>query len=179
VVHFSTSQFKENPFDPWLIVLLVRSLRVLDNPITMQRPSGVTLAAILFFLAASYLFVIGALMLTRPGMVSMRLGEPLLHGLELAGPYMFLVVGAAGAIIGWGLLRLNYWARWAAIVAAIAGVVMLVPSVSAAAVDFRWSLVWAGLGIMVRVAVVWYLLQEPVNAVFTKRARLSSGLKPT
>jgi hypothetical protein len=140
---------------------------VLDNPITMQRPSGVTLAAILFFLAAAYLCVIGALMLTRPGMVSMSLGEPLLHGLELAGPYMFLVVGAAGAIIGLGLLRLNYWARWAAIVAAITGVAMLVPSVSAPAGDFRWSLVWAGLGIMVRVAVVWYLLQEPVRAAFT------------
>jgi hypothetical protein len=145
-------------------------LRLLDNPITMQRPSGVTLAAILFFLAAGYLFAIGALMLARPGMVSMRLGDPLLHGLELAGPYMFLVVGALGAIIGWGLLRSNYWARWAAIVAAIAGVVMLVPSVSAAAVDFRWSLLWAGLGITVRVAVVWYLLQEPVRATFTKRA---------
>ena len=135
----------------------------------MQRPAGVTSAAILFFLAAGYLFLVGALMLTRPGMVSMSLGEPLLHGLELAGPYMFLVVGAAGAIIGWGLLRLNYWARWAAIVGAIAGIVMLVPSLSAAATDFRWSLLWAGLGIIVRVAVVWYLLQEPVRAAFTKR----------
>jgi len=65
---------------------------------------------------------------------------------------------------------LNYWARWAAIVVAIAGVVMLVPSVSAAAVDFRWSLLWSGMGITVRVAVVWYLLQEPVRATFTKRA---------
>ncbi len=136
----------------------------------MQRPSGVTLAATLFFLAAGYLFVIGALMLARPGMVSMRLVEPLLHGLELDGPYMFLVVGAVGAIIGWGLMRLNYWARWAAIVAAIAGVVMLVPSVSAAAVNFRWSLLWAGMGITVRVAVVWSLLQEPVRAAFAKRA---------
>jgi len=135
----------------------------------MQRPSGVTLTAILFFLAASYLCVIGALMLTQAGMVSMRLGEPLLHGLELAGPYMFLVVSAVGVIIGWGLLRLNYWARWAAIVAALAGVVMLVPSVSAAAADFRWSLLWTGLGVMVRVAFVWYLLQEPARAAFTKR----------
>ena len=142
---------------------------MLDNSISMQRPAGVTSAAILFFLAASYLFVIGALMLTRPGMLSMRLGDPLLHGLELAGPYMFLVVAAVGAIIGVGLLRLNYWARWAAIVAAIAGVVMLVPSVSAAAVDFRWSLLWTGLGVVLRVAIVWYLLQEPVRAAFTKR----------
>src|SRR4030088_413466 len=110
----------------------------------MPRPAGVTLAAILFFLAAGYLFVIGVLMLTRPGMVSMRLGDPLLHGLELAGPYMFLVVGAVGVIIGVGLLRLNYWARWAAIVAAIAGAVMLVPSASAAAGDFCSALLSPG-----------------------------------
>jgi hypothetical protein len=141
---------------------------LLENPITMQRPAGVTAAAILFFLAAAYLCIIGALMFTRPGMVSMRLGDPLLHGLELAGPYMFLVVGAVSAIIGWGLLRLNYWARWAAIVGAIVGIVMLVPSLSAAATDFRWSLLWAGLGVIVRVAVVWYLLQEPVRAAFIK-----------
>jgi hypothetical protein len=134
----------------------------------MQRPAGVTAAAILFFLAATYLCVIGALMLTRPGMVSMRLGDPLLHGLELAGPYMFLIAGAIGAIIGWGLLRLNYWARWVAVITTIAGIVMLVPNLSAAATDFGWSLLWAGLGVIVRVAVVWYLLQEPTRVAFTK-----------
>jgi hypothetical protein len=134
----------------------------------MQRPAGVTTIAVLFFLVAGYLGVLGLVMLVSPGAVPMMWGAPLLNGLELAGPYMFLLISAVGWLIGVGLLRLNNWARRAAIVAGFVGVVMLVPSVSAAAVDFRWSLLWGGLGIMVRAAVVWYLWQEPVSEAFQK-----------
>ena len=136
----------------------------------MERPSGVAAIAVLFFLAAAYLSALGGLMLARPGTISMAAGAPLLSGLELAGPYMFLVVAGVAALIGWGLLRLNNWARRAAILAAFAGFVMLIPSVSAAAVDLRWSLVWGGLGIIVRMAVVWYLWQGTVAEEFGKRA---------
>jgi hypothetical protein len=129
-------------------------------------PTGVSAIAIVFFLAAAYLGVLGVVMLASPDAVSMVMGAPLLSGLELAGPYMFLLVGVLGALIGWGLLRLNKWARWAAIVVGFIGVVMLVPGVSAAAVDFRASLLWGGLGIIVRVIIVWYLYQEPVAETF-------------
>jgi hypothetical protein len=124
--------------------------------------------AFVFFLAAAYLGLIGVVMLALPGAVSMALGAPLLSGLELAGPYMFLLMAALGALIGWGLLRLNNWARRAAIVVGFLGAVMLVPAVSAAAADFRPSLLWAGLGIVVRVMIVWYLYQLPVREAFAK-----------
>jgi hypothetical protein len=129
-------------------------------------PTGVSAIAIIFFLAAAYLGLLGVVMLASPDAVSMVMGAPLLSGLELAGPYMFLLVGVLGALIGWGLLRLNKWARWAAIVVGFIGVVMLVPGVSAAVVDFRASLLWGGLGIIVRVIIVWYLYQEPVAETF-------------
>jgi hypothetical protein len=45
---------------------------------------------------------------------------------------------------------------------------MLVPAVSAAAVAFRAALFWAGLGIIVRVMIIWYLYQEPIKEDFTK-----------
>jgi hypothetical protein len=127
----------------------------------MQRPVGVTAIAILFFLVGAYLCGVGTIMLASPGTVSMRIGAPLLHGLELAGPFMFLLVGAVTALIGWGLMRLNNWARRAALVAMLLGVAMLVPSVSAAAADFGWPLAWGGIGIMVRAAIAWYLVQLP------------------
>ena len=130
-------------------------------------PTGVTATAFVFFLAAVYLGLIGAVMLASPGALSMAMGAPLLNGLELAGPYMFLLMAGAGALIGWGLLGLNNWARRAAIVIGIIGLVMLVPSVSAAAVDFRASLLWGGLGIIVRVVIVWYLYQSPVAERFS------------
>ncbi|MBZ5721668.1 MAG: hypothetical protein LAO03_14920 [Acidobacteriia bacterium] len=138
----------------------------------MERPSGVTAISILFFLVAAYLAGVGFVMLVSPGMVSMAMGAPLLGGLELAGPYMFLLVAAFAALVGWGLLRLNNWARRAAILAAFAGFVMLIPSVSDAAAGIHMGeLIWSGLGIIVRMVVIWYLWQTPVAEQFSKPAK--------
>ena len=140
----------------------------------MERPAGVTIIACLFLLTAAYLLGLGAIMLLRPGTVSMMLGSPLLGGLELAGPYMFLLFGAAGTGIGWGLLRLHNWARRVAVVLAIAGVALLVPNVSSAVADFRvGAMVWSGFGVIVRVMVAWYLYQSPVAELFAARSQAS------
>lgn len=132
----------------------------------MDRPTGVTTIAILFFAAAAYLCALGAVMLAWPGAVSMSAGAPLLSGLELSGPYMFLLTSAVAALIGWGLRRMHKWARWVTILVCFAGFVMLIPSVSAAVLSASWSLVWGGLGIIVRMVVVWYLWMEPVAEQF-------------
>ena len=134
----------------------------------MERPTGVTSIAILLFGVAAYLCVLGTIMLVSPGTVSMAAGAALLNGLELAGPLMFLLVGFLTVLIGWGMLRMQSWARRITILAAFAGFVMLIPTVSVAAVDFRWSLVTGGLGIIVRMVVVWYLWQTPVAEQFSK-----------
>ena len=145
--------------------------RLHNRLVSAQRPVGVTAAAIIFLIAAGYLILIGGLILTLPGVVSMTTGSPILNGLELAGPYMFLLIAGVGAAIGFGLLRLNNWARRAAILASLVGMVMLIPNVSAAAVDFRPALFWSGLGVVVRMVVVWYLHQTPVAETFRKSAR--------
>ena len=133
----------------------------------MERPAGIVGIAGLFFAAGAYLVILGAVMLVRPGLVSMAAGADLLGGLVLAGPYMFLLMGALGAVIGFGLLRRNNWARRGAIVIAIVGLVLLVPTVSSSVVGFRLrALAWGGLGIIVRVMIVWYLYQVPVREWF-------------
>src|SRR6185437_3235235 len=142
----------------------------------MSRPTGVTAIAILLFLVAVYLCALGGIMLISPGAISMAAGASLLNGLELAGPYMFLLISAIAALVGWGMLRMQSWARRTTILAAFAGFVMLIPAVSAAAVDFRWSLVWGGLGIIVRMVVVWYLWQTLVAEQFSRLfAKKSQG----
>jgi hypothetical protein len=136
---------------------------------TAERPAGVTAVAAAFLLAAAYLLVVGLTMLTRPGLVSMAAGAELLGGLELAGPYMFLLMAALGAVIALGLWRLHRWARWLAILVAMIGVVLLLPSVSSAVFDFRMTkLVSGGLGVIVRTMIVWYLFQEPVGNAFAR-----------
>jgi hypothetical protein len=132
-----------------------------------ERPAGVTAVAAAFFLAAAYLLVVGLAMLIRPGMIGMSAGAELLGGLELAGPYMFLLVAVISVAVALGLWRLHRWARWTAILLALVGVVMLVPSVSAAVFDFRIvKLASGGLGVIVRTLIVWYLFQEPVGNAF-------------
>jgi uncharacterized membrane protein (DUF2068 family) len=120
-----------------------------------------------FFVAASYLLIAGLIMLLRPGLVPMSAGAALLDGLELAGPYMFLLVAGVGGLVAFGLWRLKKWARWMAILVASIGIVMLVPVVSSAILDFRVGrLAWTGLETVLRVMVVWYLWQAPVIEAF-------------
>ena len=68
-------------------------------------------------------------MLARPGLVSMAAGAPLLGGLELAGPYMFLLMASVGrGSSRFGLWRLHRWARWLAVLVAMIGVVICCPA---------------------------------------------------
>ena len=106
------------------------------------RPSGVTAIAVAFLSAAAYLLGVGLIMLVRPGTVSMAAGAALLGGLE----------------------------RRVAILVAGIGVLLLLPSVSSAVVDFRiGKLAWGGLGMIVRVVIVWYLHQEETREFFAAR----------
>jgi hypothetical protein len=141
----------------------------------MSRPGGVTAIAGIFFLAAAYLLVIALTLLLAPGTVSLILGSPLLGGLELAGPYMFLLMSAVGAVIAAGLWRLRNWARRTAIAAALLGIVMLMPAVSSAVTgDEPAALFSSALGVIVRVIIVWYLFQPPVAEAFSRLGKSSS-----
>ena len=133
----------------------------------MTRPAGVRAIVALFAAVTAYLLIIGLIMLVAHGQLSMALGAPLLFGLELAGPYMFLLMASVGALIAWGLWRLNNWARRVAVIIAMVGVVLLVPKVSNAASTAQYSnLAVGGLQIIVRVLVAWYLYQSPVVNMF-------------
>ena len=133
----------------------------------MPLPAGIRTIAGVFFLVGAYLVSVGLLMLISPGRVGMAAGAPLLGGLEVAGPYMFLLMGVMAAGIAWGLLRLNNWARRAAAILALLGVVMLVPSVSGAVIGAQLgALAWGGLGIIVRVVIAWYLYKSGTAEAF-------------
>jgi ABC-type transport system involved in multi-copper enzyme maturation permease subunit len=134
-------------------------------------PNGVRAIAALFALCAVYLAIAGGVMLLRPGTVAMSAGAPLLFGLELAGPYMFLVMAVVGAGVAWGLMELNNIVRHVATLIAITGIVMLVPSVSSATAMVQpKALVFGGLGIIVRVIVAWYLSRGEVADSFRRSA---------
>src|ERR1700693_3819047 len=135
----------------------------------MQRPAGVTAIAALFGLAAIYLWTIGMVKLLAPNAISLMSGASLMYGLELAGPYMALLVGTGWALVGWGLFRLHNWARWAAMLVMTIGIAWLVAKMSMA--EIGGAILWSGLQIALRAAAAWYLAQAP--AVIDSFARKS------
>jgi hypothetical protein len=135
----------------------------------VERPAGVIAIAALFFAVAGYLATVGILKLLWPDAISLSLGAQFLHGLELWGPYMFLIVGAVGIVVGLGLLRLSNIARRAAIMVAVAGMVLLIPKITAEASDFSWRFVLAAAAIIVRVMIVWYLWQSWTAEKFVRK----------
>src|SRR5271165_774659 len=125
----------------------------------LMRPSGITALSVLFFLAAAYLWTIAMVKLVAPNAISLMSGAPFMYGLELAGPYMALLVGACWALVGRGLFRLHNWARWAAMLAMVVGIAWLVPKISMA--ELGVPVFWYGLQIALRAAAAWYLAQAP------------------
>lgn len=141
-----------------------------ESKAVQHRPASVTAIAFGFLLAAVYLAAIGLTMLVRPGLVSVAAGADLLGGLETAGPYMFLLMAAVGLAIALGLLRLQNWARRLAILVAMLGFVLLIPTVSSAVIDFQLGkLARSGSGLIVRVLIVFYLYQLPVREQFGRK----------
>jgi hypothetical protein len=136
---------------------------------SMQRPAGVTAISILFLMAGILLWTFGAVKLIAPEAVSLMSASEFMYGLELAGPYMALLVGSGYALIAWGLFRLHNWARWAAMAVITVGVASLVPKISMAEIGL--PILWYGLQIAVRVAAAWYLAQAPavIDAFAVKR----------
>jgi hypothetical protein len=136
----------------------------------MQRPALVTVISILFFLAAIYLWTIGVVKLAAPDAISLMSASQLMYGLELAGPYMALLVGTVWALIGWGLFRLHNWARLLTIAVMVLGVAWLVPKISQA--ELGAPLLGYGLQIALRAAAAWYLAQSAaVIESFKSRAQ--------
>lgn len=135
----------------------------------MQRPAGITVISALFVLAAVYLWAIAVVKLLAPNAISLMSGSQLMYGLELAGPYMAILVGTGYALIGWGLFRVHNWARWAAMLVMVIAVASLVPKISTA--ELGIPVFWYGFQIALRAAAAWYLAQAPavVDAFAAKR----------
>ncbi len=135
----------------------------------MQRLAGVVTIGVGYLLYAGYLGGAGVWMLVSSGSIPMP-GATLLPGLRLGGPYVTLSVGAAWALIGWGLLQSHNWARWTVIVMSVWAISTgLAQSIVFA--PLWWPFFFVGLQILGRLAIVFYLLRRPVARQFSKSAR--------
>lgn len=110
-------------------------------------------------MASAYLLILGVIKLIDPEAIPLSLAAPLLHGLVIYGPCMFLLAAGLGLIVTYGLFGLKNLARRAAIVICVAGMVLLVPKVSAETAEFSIDFFLAGSMIVIRIMIAWYLWQ--------------------
>ena len=140
----------------------------------LQRPIVVSIISLLCCAAAVYLWIVAAARLISPRAISLMSGRHLMHGLELAGPFMMLLIGTGYAVVGWGLFRLYNWARVIVILLTVIEVAALVPKISMAQLGV--PILWYGLQIALSVAIGWYLAQAPsVIDAFAHRHTSRSG----
>jgi hypothetical protein len=125
----------------------------------VDRPAGVTAIAVYYLAVGGYACLFGALKLLTSFHFTLIPRAPLRNELEFYGAYYALIGGSVWALIGWGLLKLQRWARWAGMLGMIPAIVSLVPAISMARIGTH--LLWYGLLIALHAAAGFYLAQAP------------------
>ncbi len=116
-----------------------------------QRPTGVTLLAILWFL--------GSLLLLVGGIGFLTAGALVLGPLAMVLGALFLVLGLFGFFVGWGLWGLKPWARKLAMVLALVNIAVTIYNV----VRGSWGDIFS---IVIYAIVLFYLTRPGVRTAF-------------
>ena len=137
----------------------------------MQRPGGVTLLAVLDFIAAGCLVLAALVMVLGMGFVGAmtggheRGGAMLLAGLGVLGAVIFFVMAAVSALIGYGMWNMQNWARILSIVFACLGVAGGLFGLMTG-VHFHVFIMWTIIRMAIAALIIWYLFQPHVKAAF-------------
>ncbi|MFC1923291.1 hypothetical protein ACFLY4_08375 [Chloroflexota bacterium] len=119
----------------------------------MKRPDGVTAIAVWFFVEAFLTLMIACTLIAIPfsGVFS-DIGDStgeFWATFGLTCMVVFVLVQAIALLLaGWGLLRMNQWARWLAFILAIFGL-------------FAFP-----VGTVIGALIIWYLLKDDVREAF-------------
>jgi uncharacterized membrane protein (DUF2068 family) len=137
----------------------------------MERPTGVTILAILAFVGAGLLvlaalgfLLVGGVMLSR--MAAMPMG--MMGGIGVAFVAVFcLVFAVLYVVIGAGLWKLQNWARILAIVLAALAVLFQALGVLGALAHFHpFLFIWRAIFLAIDVWIIVYLLKPNVKQAF-------------
>ncbi|MGD1212944.1 MAG: hypothetical protein ABR973_16525 [Candidatus Acidiferrales bacterium] len=137
----------------------------------MERPTGVTILAVLAFIGAGLLVLAALGFLLMGGvMLSRMAGTPLgmMGGIGVAFlAVVFLVIAALYVVIGVGFWKLLNWARILAIILIGLAVLFQAVGVLAALAHFHPILfVWRAIFLGIDVWIVVYLLNPNVKQAF-------------
>ena len=115
----------------------------------MRRPDGVTVVAVLEFVAGFFTLCIAYIALWI-AVITAAVSTNAFWGVVLWGSIGFwsFIIGALMVLVGIGLLQVRHWARWGAVLLAIL------------------ALPCFPIGTIAGILILWYLLREDTSARF-------------
>jgi len=141
----------------------------------MERPTGVTILAVLNFVGA-LLCVLGALLfflglgLAGAGAKTTGAGTggmALLMGLGAVGGVIILIFGAIAVLVGVGLWKLRNWARILTIVLTALSLLFAVLGLLTSLLHFQlFALVFRLVFVAIYALILWYMFQPHVKQAF-------------
>jgi hypothetical protein len=131
----------------------------------MNRPTGVTVIAALYFLGAAFCVCLAIVFVVGGGLAShflppdTQIPRGVIAAVGGLGAIVMLIFGAISVVVAMGLLKLKEWARIVAIVFACIGLLF------GALGLLRFSF-FGLIRIAINGWILWYLLQPQVVAAF-------------
>lgn len=135
----------------------------------MERPTGVTIIAVLYWVGTFFFVCMSLLSLLGAGILAELLrknGLEMLAGIGVALAVVLFFFSLLSALLGWGMWSLMNWARVVTII--LCGLRFL-----SAATFLLWGLahfnpfvVFSLLGLAINGIILWYLFQPHVKQAF-------------
>ena len=151
----------------------------------MNRPTGVTVIAVLDFLGAALLVCVGLLAFVGMGFLATlarassgsAIPTAVLAGMGVVIGVVVLFFAAISAIIGYGILNLKEWARiiqmvFAGIAVVFGGLGLLASLVHFQIIGMFISAIRVGIGLL----IFWYLMQPQVKAAFAGQSAAAGAV---
>lgn len=142
----------------------------------MNRPTGVTVIAILYFLSAGLFILLALGLIAGGGLAGLAAGGAsaegmaglgILAGAGVVGGVIALCMALIPGITGFGLWKLKNWGRIIAIIFAVLGALGQVGGVLMSLMAFEIFSLFFGLVMLgINVWIIMYLMKPHVKAAF-------------
>ena len=141
----------------------------------MERPTGVTVLAVLLMIFAAFAAFagLGLLVLGLGGGTALQMRgastgmSTMMAGMGVLGGVFLLGLAAASVVLGVGLLKLLNWARVVTLVLVGLGLLFAAIGLLTAVIHFRVALLlWQLIVVAIDAWIIWYLLRPDVKQAF-------------
>jgi hypothetical protein len=143
----------------------------------MNKPAGVIVIAILYFIGAALCLIGGLLFIAGGGLLATIMSQSgqasasplagIMAGLGAVAGIIFLAFGVIDLLVGIGLIKLKNWARIVAIVFSAIGAVFQLFGILGSLSHFNvGAMVFPVVFLAIYALIIWYLLKPEVKAAF-------------